>query len=342
MKRKILIAAKKGFTLIELMAAMAITSILVLVIVGLTSRGVDMWRMVLQDVRTTALARVAMDTMTKDFESMQIRGGNSYEWLNVQRDDDFQKKEMTMGPKAARFTNASRLIFFTKAMDRNQAMRSDESRSYREDTLARKQTAGDVSCVAYKLAYRDQILNEDATEYSTGFPVYALYRNLISPQNTYEELLGRSDLYKEYKRYESDEARPLNFLVENIVELTLIFEVEYQERKTNEGENPMAWRKIEPIPIIATGTARSGGYRELKIFGNHLDAIRQGSKSGDLTYGQVVGVTMSMTVVTDEGMVLVDQARRGRGGASAMPNQKDFFRKYTRSFSQRIDLPKPN
>lgn len=338
--KKIVNAARKGFTLIELMAAMAITSILVLVIVGLTSRGVDMWRMVLEDVRTTGLARMAMETMTKDFESMQIRGGNSYEWLNVQRDDDFQKKEMTMGPKNARFANASRLIFFTKAADRNQAMRSDESRSYREDMLARKQTAGDISCVAYKLAYRDQILNEDASEGSMGFPVYALYRNLISPQTTYEELLGKPDLYKDYKRYEQEETRPLNFLVENIVELTLVFEIRYQEQSVREGENPISQTKLEPIPIIATGTPRAGSYRELRIFGNRIDAIRQGSRSGNMSYGEIVGVTMAMTVVTDEGMVIIDQVRKG--DRPTMPNPKDFFKKYTRSFTQRINIPTPN
>ena len=37
-----------AFTLIELLAAMTITTVLVLVIVALTSRGVDIWRWVLQ------------------------------------------------------------------------------------------------------------------------------------------------------------------------------------------------------------------------------------------------------------------------------------------------------
>ena len=77
-----------AFTLIELLAAMTITTVLVLVIVALTSRGVDIWRWVLQDVRTTTLARTAMDTMTKDFESMQFRPGNPFEWMLVQRDSD--------------------------------------------------------------------------------------------------------------------------------------------------------------------------------------------------------------------------------------------------------------
>lgn len=122
-----------AFTLIELLAAMTITTVLVLVIVALTSRGVDIWRWVLQDVRTTTLARTAMDTMTKDFESMQFRPGNPFEWMLVQRDSDLVSRAektkvsrkkgrssslnearvnlMTMGPEGAKITNASQLSY---------------------------------------------------------------------------------------------------------------------------------------------------------------------------------------------------------------------------------------
>ena len=60
MKNIIFKSVRRGFTLVELMAAMAITSILIVVIVSLTARGIDIWRMVIQDVRTTGQARMAM------------------------------------------------------------------------------------------------------------------------------------------------------------------------------------------------------------------------------------------------------------------------------------------
>lgn len=37
---------RRGFTLIELMTAMAITAILVLVIMQMTTKGIDIWRLV--------------------------------------------------------------------------------------------------------------------------------------------------------------------------------------------------------------------------------------------------------------------------------------------------------
>ncbi len=56
-----------AFTLIELLAAMTITTILVLVIVALTSA---VWISEMggfRDVRTTTLARTAMDTIDQGF-----------------------------------------------------------------------------------------------------------------------------------------------------------------------------------------------------------------------------------------------------------------------------------
>lgn len=343
-----------AFTLIELLAAMTITTALVLVIVALTSRGVDIWRLVLQDVRTTTLARTAMDTMTKDFESMQFRAGNPFEWMVVQRDSDLAGRStktasstrgrgrassgleprvnvMTMGPEGAKITNASQLIFFTTATDRNPAKSSMDMRSDR--------IIGDVNCVGYKLIYRDQILDRDATAEGDGFPVYSLYRNLVSAEDTVRDLLGKEDLWSAYSRFQQDETVPANFLVENVVEMTLIFEVDYQKKIGNSGSNKSdkdaSQRASVLIPVMTTGANRLGSCSQMDVYGNRLDVIGSSMNIDDLKSGRVTGVTISMTVVTDEGMALVDQIRKGRPA----PTPEEFFERYTRSFTQRVALP---
>lgn len=339
MKKTIFKTVRRGFTLVELMAAMAITSILILVIVSLTARGIDIWRWVIQDVRTTGQARMAMDAMMQDLESMQVRAGNNFQWLDAERDDTLDTKTMRMGPKGVQFANAARLIFFTTALDRNAAMLSGESQVYNSRMASHRQTVGDVNCVGYKLAYRDQILNRDADDGNIGFPVYALYRNLVPAYKTFEDLLGKTDLYQAYRKYQADEDRPMNFLVENIVELTLIFDIEYRDRLESGQQNSTAWLETQPVPIIATGIAKSGSYRQLEIFGNRINAEQIGGRNNKMVYGTVKAVTINMTVVTDEGMVIVDEVRKGRRLA---PKPLDFFKRYTRSFSQKVDLPKPN
>lgn len=337
---------KRGFTLVELIAAMAITSILVLVIVSLTSKGVDIWRWVVNDVRTTSQARAAIDTLVTDLESIQLRAGNPYEWLLAERDRDFdsatsRSTDMKMGPPGMNFTNASRLVFFTTALDRTPAIPSGQAASAAEDNISRKVTSGDINCVGYKLEYRDQILNKDASENEIGFPVYALYRNLIPAYRTFDDLLGRDNLYEAYRRYETTETRQLNFLVENIVEMTLVFEVDYQTRRgeTDSGENQVAYREIENIPLIATGRARTNSYRRVSIYGNRLRIEKQSTTDEQMAYGNIVGLSISLTVVTDEGMSIVDEVRRGR---RPPPQATEFFQKYTKQFSQRITIPKPN
>ena len=289
-----------AFTLIELLAAMTITTVLVLVIVALTSRGVDIWRWVLQDVRTTTLARTAMDTMTKDFESMQFRAGNPFEWMLVQRDSDLVSRAtkttasrkkggssalnearvnlMTMGPEGAKITNASQLIFFTTATDRNPAKSSMDMRNDR--------IIGDVNCVGYKLLYRDQILDQDATAESDGFPVYSLYRNLISAEDTVQNLLGQQDLWSAYTRYQQDETIPANFLVENVVEMTLIFEVDYQKKIGNSGSNKSdkdaTQRASVLVPVMTTGANRLGSCTQMDVYGNRLDIIGSSVNIDDL------------------------------------------------------------
>ena len=342
-----------AFTLIELLAAMTITTVLVLVIVALTSRGVDIWRWVLQDVRTTTLARTAMDTMTKDFESMQFRAGNPFEWMLVQRDSDLVSRAtkttasrkkggssalnetlmnlMNTGPEGAKITNASQLIFFTTATDRNPAKSSMDMRNDR--------IIGDVNCVGYKLLYRDQILDQDATAESDGFPVYSLYRNLISAEDTVQNLLGQQDLWSAYTRYQQDETIPANFLVENVVEMTLIFEVDYQKKIGNSGSNKSdkdAAAGVVLVPVMTTGANRLGSCTQMDVYGNRLDIIGSSVNIDDLKSGRVTAVTISMTVVTDEGMALVDQIRQKKRPA---PSPEEFLERYTRSFTQRVALP---
>lgn len=352
---KVILKAKQaGFTLIELMAAMAITAVLVTVIVSLTSRGVDIWRWVIQDVRTTNLARTAMDTMTKDFESMQFRSGNQFQWMLVERDSDLVSKAkkqrrskanrrksssltqkapsgMLMGPEGAKVTNASQLLFFTSATDRNPAKSSQEMR--------RDRIIGDINCVGYKLVYRDQILNEDASKESSGFPVYSLYRNLISADDTVRDMLGQVDLGQAYTSHRDNETSTENFLVENIVEMSLIFEVDSLKHAnssdTKKSTTSETRRETTLVPMMVTGK-RMGACSKLEVFGNRLDLMGSGEDVSDLNSGRVVAVTISMTVVTDEGMNVVDQIRQDLRFA---PPQEEFFEKYTRSFTQRIALP---
>ena len=126
-------AIKRGFTLMELMVAMAITTIIVTVLVSITSIALDTWNRSRAEIRASRQAKSMIDTMARDFESLVTRRGNTNEWLSA------TANTKPIGNKLES-SNASELIFFTAVTDR-----------YEGQIGSATDKGGDVSCVAHLL-----------------------------------------------------------------------------------------------------------------------------------------------------------------------------------------------
>lgn len=318
---------RRGFTLVELITAMAITAILVVLIMQLTSQSITLWKVMQEDTNSSATARMALQTMARDFESFQVRSGsNDYQWLYAEVDDSMRGL-----PKGLSIPKSARVIFFSCPGDRNPAVGAESaSRSSYRDIIANNiDTQGDISTVAYRLLFRDQVLNKaNVNGNTTMFPLFSLYRQVITPRETYDYILGRNDLKSAYSRYEGNEER--NFLCENVVELSLVFNVEYADETTSTGEDRMTYKAIT-VPILAT-SARSGGQR-FRLYSN-----RALTENRELANARIVSVELAITVLTEEGVALVEQVRLGQRKA---PKLKEFFSRYTRSYSRTVALPIP-
>ena len=72
-----------GFTLMELMVAMAITTIIVTVLVSITSIALETWNRSRAELRASRQAKSMIDTLARDFESLVTRRGNNNEWLSA-------------------------------------------------------------------------------------------------------------------------------------------------------------------------------------------------------------------------------------------------------------------
>jgi len=178
-----------GFTLIELLVAMSITVVLIGVLVYLTAISMDTYRDSRNEVRASRQAKEALETISKDLESMvSRRDGNSYEWLYAGPETNTQQ-----GPTNKEITNTSHLIFFTGATDR-----------YNGDIGGALDKGGDVSAVSYRLVYRDQIGDPNDDK----FAVFSLYRRLVDPDETFGKdpnpgLLAVDDLKLAYDNFKS-------------------------------------------------------------------------------------------------------------------------------------------
>lgn len=331
-----------GFTLLELMTAMAITSVLVLVIVGVTSVSINIFQNSRQDVIAARSSRPAILTLSSDLESMHYRPGNNFEWLYAGRDPNLNLSalsNMKLGPSERKAANAVRLMFFSSAPDSSSAM---DSFGNELNTVARR-AGGDVNMISYRLVYKDHILNQDASKDSLGYPVFSLYRNVVPANATFSggqgggALLGQTNLLQAYSSREEEESSTENFLAENIVEFTLAFEVEYTSRGGS-GSGSGASKSIKIIPILSSGVGtKVGDARDFRVRGNGLVIEGGDGITSDVKAGRLAAVHICMTVLTEEGMARVDLLRQGQ----RLPNERDFFAKYSRNFTARIPISRP-
>ena len=317
----------RGFTLIELMTAMAITGMLVLVIMQLTNQGIDMWRAVSEDVSTSARSRAALQTISHDFESFQMRGyDNKFQWL-------FAKGDETMDnvPKGLEIPRSAQCVFFACAPDRNPSVSSSTSlrKNYREARAHNRDTQGDVNAIGYRLMYRDQILNlpgSDSNEIGV-YPLFSLYRQVVPPRPTFEELIGKENLESAYSRFaENDEQ---NFLCENILEMNISFNIRYASGEADAREGRVKYETVT-VPVIASNSKTN----RIPVYGDRIIA-------GSTTYenARIDSAMISISVLTEEGVAMVEQIRQGR--RRAPKRIADFFAKYTRSYSRVVALPQP-
>ena len=177
--------------------------------------------------------------------------------------------------------------------------------------------------MSYRLAYRDQISDKDPGEIGS-YPVFTLYRQIIDPDETFlgreinpgppptydatKALLGVPDLKEVYElggttSHESDTFTAENVLAENIYELTVTFLVQ-----TDVG--------VERITI----GQQTSQHDEFTVAGNGLEV------DGAVQDGQLIGVEISMTLLSERGLVMTE-----KGGMTRQDIIKDYGIHYTHS-----------
>lgn len=319
----------RAFTLVELVTAMAITAILVFVIMQLTNQSVGLWKLMREDTNSAATARSALQTIAHDMESFQMRQAPSTDGKKVQWLSATQDRSMKGIPRGLSIPRSARCIFFVCAPDRNPAVSSSPSMrsTYRNVLASSTNFQGDISAVSYRLLFRDHILNLAARRGDTeSFPLFSLYRQVVSPRLTFDSLLGQEDLNSAYSQFERGEEK--SFLCENIVELNLNFNIEYTEPSSSKDT---VVRNIISVPVLSSKSRQGSG--DLYLYGDHAEF--DGTKKDN---ARIVSAEISITVLTEEGVALVEQVRLGQRRA---PKLEEFFTRYTRSYSRLVSLPAP-
>jgi len=299
-----------GFTLIELLVAMAITTIIITILVSITSLSLDTWNRSRSEIRAARQGKSMIDSMARDFESLVVRKGNNFEWLYAEANPP------TNGPNSNKYTspNAIDLVFFSAATDRYDG----------QIGVTGQDLGGDVSTIGYQLTYKDPIAggNNDA------FKTFVLYRKLVNPDETFQKLLGQSDLNAEFDKLPNAVDEEANFICENVYQFTITFHVEVAVTVTG----PPATTKLMDVPI--TVNTKGGKNRKFKLIGSGITTDFKSTLVTDaqLATGRVKAVEVSLTVLTDFGL----QQMRKR---PSIADLDEFIAKNSYQYSKLIPVP---
>jgi len=312
MKTRISPKRPGGFTLIELMVAMAITTVIITVLVSITGVALDTWQRGRSEIRASRQAKAMLDTMAKDFESLVCRRGNNFEWL-------FSRVEAELpGPIANRSSNAAELVFFTAATDR-----------YLGQVGGPNDRGGDVSCVGYQLGYQDPVSGLEEPNSST----FVLYRLLVDPDAAFNDLLGRDDLQSAFSSYAQKVNEVENFVCENVYQFTLTYQVEVSQQ-TGSGAN--ATTTIVPVRVTLGET---GAGRVFRLSGDGIETdaspstLRPSVTIDELKAGRLTAVEIGMTVLSDSAAI-----RLATQGLSEQARQK-ILAQESFQYSRVVPLP---
>lgn len=310
-------AIKNGFTLMELMVAMAITTIIITVLVSITSIALDTWNRSRSELRAARQAKSMIDTMARDFESLVTRKGNTSEWLSVVAEPSTEIAKLGDGIKS---TNASKLVFFTAATDRYNG----------QIGVSGTDMGGDVSCVAYQLKYRDPI------DLNGTVKTFVLNRLLVNPDDTFKDLLGKTDSTNATKSldkvftastYEAELIKPENFACENVFQFSVTFHVLVTDTTTTPPK-----QVNQPVTIGQTSTTKSTQAFTIQGTGIKTD-ISDTTLAAQIAAGRVTAMEVSVTVLTDFG---VEQLKRRTFTTDAQ--KAEFMAKNSYGYSKLVQL----
>lgn len=293
---------------------MAITTIIVTILVSITALSLDMWNRSRSEIRATRQGKAMIDSMARDFESMVVRKGNSFEWLSAESDPSGD------GPNGNSSPNSVDLVFFSAATDRYDGQIGVDGTDM----------GGDVSTIGYQLTYRDPI---DASA-EDKFKTFVLYRKIVNPDKTFTDLLGQTDLKGTFNTYTGSGAEAVdaeeNFICENVYQFTVTFHVDVTIEVSGT-------RKTISVPVSVGQD--SSQTEEFAITGSGIETSYspQGSNAPtneQLKSGRVAAVEISLTVLSDFG--LRQMRSRNFGSDTALD---EFIAEHSYQFSKLVPVP---
>jgi Tfp pilus assembly protein PilE len=292
---------------------MVITVVIVTILISITGVAMDSWTRSSSEVRAARQAKVFIETMARDFESLVIRQGNNFEWLRAEIDAAAAVPRVTRNQAGQ--SQAAALTFMTAATDR-----------YLGQINGPQDRGGDVSCVSYRMRYQDPIVGGKPQDTST----FVLYRLLVNPDETFQKLLGQADLKTAFQSFVDRSTERQNFVCENVHQFTITFLVEIMV------EQPAGSGTMVPRTVGVTLSKDAPGSK-ISLTGsgvktNEIIVSMTGVTGDQLAAGRLRAVQISISVLSDAAI-----ARRNVGDGMSDPD----YARSTFHYARMVQVPGP-
>ena len=197
-------STRPGFTLLELLVSVSVTVLMLTMLVALVGATSRSWREGRARLETNQEARVALEILSRDLQSMIIRDTpTGASWLEA------HQPETVVESGGVDAGTSMELYFFSPITDRETAVAEEDD------------PTGTICGLRYVLAHQDPVTAGDAE--GGELQMFGLYRDVRSPEDTFNDLLGEENLEDAFAATDPEQEE---FLASNIVEFNLSFLVE--------------------------------------------------------------------------------------------------------------------
>lgn len=277
-----------AFSLIEIMVATVVMVVLTGLVIQITSEVLKVWNRSSGKLIANAEARITMDLLTQDLETAVFRN-NKMTWLE-------SEQVSLVNPFGSESSfKTTELKLFSPAIDR-------------------PASTGDICGISYLLKYSDPITGEESGNEKT----FILYRNVIDPETTFENLMGQGSQESLNNTRWSNESTidgGRNFLASNIVDFRVDFYVE------DDGD-------LNTETLVST-------YSDKTVYGGDKATVGPQSNSADALKKQLAYAEITLTVISDQALQVIQNGARAQTGYFT---DEDYILANSEVFTRRVNF----
>ncbi|MCC5847193.1 MAG: prepilin-type N-terminal cleavage/methylation domain-containing protein [Verrucomicrobia bacterium] len=195
------IRKRAGFTLMEVMVSSALTLVILAMLFGILMGAMNAWQTGSSRLQENADARMALDLIARDLQSMVVRQTTiDQEWLVSGPVVTPGDPTGTSNPHTSNW-----LMFFSPSLDRDAGQE------------------GDIVAVSYRVGYQDPMTNNTDSNYK----LFGLYKQMESTTNTFLNVLGLQDIMADHWMA-ADTLNASGLIIPNVVDFSINWQIRQQ------------------------------------------------------------------------------------------------------------------